>query len=325
MHRSKARISSIICLLLSLIFLDPLLGSGSGQPILGASAAGPAFPAGFLRLTASLPLPSGYGLAGSAQTPPPENKPDAATSDYLADPLRLLFPSAPASLDLSNTDQAIFANGTPGFDLFALGVLSSAESTTTTALTKTLTLELGGGFRGRVFASPAWLDPLPDRFINPQGQGKLQIEVKVRQDAGQGAGLLPGQTNWGRLLLSLNGTLFDYAVPLLVPAPNGVGRAEGEGVFTLYRHLTARLDAQGDLDALIGSPAFPNGGQFALGLIVDYLGEKEYNGRLPQLQFLDRVAETLAAKDYNADGWIGFKPEDVVIGAPGWALGKKTK
>jgi hypothetical protein len=32
----------------------------------------------------------------------------------------------------------------------------------------------------------------------------------------------------------------------------------------------------------------------------------------------------LAQKDYNRDGWVGFRPEDILLGAPGWALGYQT-
>ena len=249
------------------------------------------------------------------------------TSDYLSEPLRLLYPSAPASLELKDVETPIFSSDTPGFDFMSLGTLTdpAALVTATPTLTKTLTLELGGGFRGRVFASPPWLDPLPDRFINPNSPGKLQIAVTVREDAGQGAGLLPGQTNWGHLLLSLNGALFDYSVPLIVGSPARVTRNSGDQVFGLYRQIVGQLDRQSDLDALIGTPTGPNGGQLALGLTVDYLGENEYNQRLDETGFVNRVSETLAQKDYNGDGWVGFKPEDIVKGAPGWALGHPVK
>ena len=58
---------------------------------------------------------------------------------------------------------------------------------------------------------------------------------------------------------------------------------------------------------------------------MDYLGEKNYSGRLSEADFAGRVAETLAEKDYNGDNWIGFRQEDILIGAPGWALGRKVK
>jgi hypothetical protein len=273
--------------------------------------------------SAQTPTPTPTSTPGAQA---PSSKADGTTSDYLPDALRLLFPAAPASLELDDTEAPIFPSDQPGFDLLALGVLSDPTATdpASTPLTKTISLELGGGIRGRVFADPAWLYPLPDRFINPKNQGKLQIQVTVRQDPGQGAGLLPGQTNWGHLRLSLNGALFDYAVPLIVGEPR-VGRNDGERVFALYRQGATRLDGQGDLDAFIGSAAFPNASQVALGLAVDYLAENQYNQKLAQADFVSRVAETLAQKDYNKDGWIGFKPEDVVIGAPGWALGKKVQ
>ncbi len=258
------------------------------------------------------------------QPPTPSAPPaDGSTSDYLSDSLRLLFPAVPASLELGDTEQPIFPSDAPGSDLLALGVLPDLAANST-SITRTITLDLGGGIRGRVFADPAWLYPIPSRFINPKDRGKLQIVVTVRQDAGQGAGLLPAQTNWGRLRLSLNGALFDYAAPLVVGSPK-VGRNEGDRVFDLHRQVATRLDAQGDLDSFIGTPTYPNASQLALGLAVDYLGENQYNQRLNEADFVGRVAETLSQKDYNNDGWVGFKPEDILLGAPGWALGKKVK
>jgi hypothetical protein len=292
-------------------------------------------PARVRRLTrAGLLLGLVFGLAAvlyiarpaAAQTAPPTNAPtsqttqpaaDGTTSDYLGESLRLLFPSAPASLEWANLEAPIFPSNTPTFDLVSLGILKSGSP-----LTKTLTLELGGGLRGRLFAQPPWLNPVPDRFINGSGSGRLEVKLNVRQDAGQGAGLLPAQTNWGHLLLSLNGTLFDYAVPLIVEAPEAIKREDGEKVFGLQREIADRLDSQGDLDAFIGSPTYPNASQLALGLAVDYLGENEYNQRLGRADFINRVAELLGQKDYNGDGWMGFRTEDVLLGAPGWALGR---
>ena len=276
-------------------------------------------------LLLSLPL-TGAVQAASEEVPgPAQTSSDASTSDYLSTSMRLLFPSAPASLDLGDVQAPFFNGDTPGYDLLSLGVLPDPEALTSSVLTKTISLQLGGGFRGRVFAAPPWLSPLPDRFINPNQAGQLQIAITARQDAGQGAGLLPAQTNWGHLLLSLNGVLFDYAVPLIVGNPASVGRDKGDTVFGLYGQVKAQLDRESDLDAFIGTPTYPNSGQLALGLIVDYLGVDEYNHRLSEADFINRVAETLAQKDYNADGWIGFKPEDIVLGAPGWALGQQVK
>lgn len=262
--------------------------------------------------------------ATSGPTTEPATQPgqsNGATSDYLSESLRLLFPSAPASLDWNNLEAPIFSSDTPTFDLVSLGILKSSSAT---PLSKSFTLDLGGGVRGRIFAQPPWLQPVPDRFINGSGNGRLEIKLNLRQDPGQGAGLLPAQTNWGHLLLSLNGTLFDYAVPLIAEAPAAIKREDGDKVFALQKEIADRLDGLGDLDAFIGSPAYPNASQTALGLAVDYLGESEYNQRLARADFTDRVAEMLGQKDYNGDGWIGFKPEDILLGAPGWALGHQA-
>ncbi len=253
--------------------------------------------------------------------PTPAPQPDGSTSDYLPEALRLIFPSVPASLDLTDTESPIFPADLPGFDLLNLGIIP--DLTTSNPLTKTITLELGGGIRGRIFADPAWLYPLPSRFLNPQDRGKIQVQVSVRQDAGQGAGLLPAQTNWGQMRLSLNGALFDYAAPIIVGSAK-IERKDSDRVFALHRQIASRLDSQGDLEAFIGSLAYPNASQLALGLVVDYLGENQYNQRLSETDFAGRVAETLAQKDYNGDGWLGFKPEDIVLGAPGWILGRKA-
>jgi hypothetical protein len=275
---------------------------------------------GFLLLLIVL-SPTATAQTTPAPTTPPVTLQDGSTSDYLPDALRLLFPAAPASLTITDVQSPLFPSDAPGFDIVPMGVLTDVNQT----LTRTLSLELAGGIRGRIFARPAWLAPVPNRFINPAGVGKLDVTVRVRQDAGQGAGILPGQTNWGRLLLSLNGVLFDYGVPVIVPPPARIGRDDAERVFGLHREIATQLDAQGDLEAFIGSPDFPNGGQFALGLVVDYLGENEYNGRLSRADFVNRVTETLSRKDYNGDGWLGFKTEDIVLGAPGWLLGKAAR
>lgn len=244
---------------------------------------------------------------------------DGATGDYLSESLRLLFPAAPASLDWNGLAAPIFTSDTPAFDFVSLGLLKFGDSA---PLSKTFTLNLGGGVRGRLFANPPWLNPVPDRFVNGGGNGQLTVNLNLRQDPGQGAGLLPAQTNWGHLLLSLNGTMFDYAVPLVAEGPPAVKSEDGEQVFTLQKEIADRLDGQGDLDAFIGSPRYPNAGQIALGLAVDYLAEPAYNTRLARSDFVDRVAEMLGQKDYNNDGWIGFRPEDILLGAPGWALGQ---
>ena len=262
----------------------------------------------------------------SAQTPPPEPDAPGSTADYLSEPLRLLFPSAAAPLELADVQPPLFPSATSGFDLVALGTLSDTRSLEPALqpLTKTLTLELKGGMRGRIFASPPWLQPLPDRFINPKDSGELKVTIGVRQDASQGAGLLPAQTNWGLLRLSLNGVIFDYATPLIVGPPPTVGTGQADKVFGLYRQVVARLQTQNDIEVAIGTPERPNAAQFILGLAVDYLGENGYNNRLSETDFAGRVAETLAGKDYDKDGWQGFRQEDILLGAPGWVLGRKV-
>jgi hypothetical protein len=266
--------------------------------------------------------------SASAQTPAPPATPgpSATTSDYLPEAMRLLFPSAAAPLDLNNVQPPAFPGVTSALDLVSLGTLSDLrnQSGPLQPISKTLTLRLQGGIRGRIFASPPWLQPVPDRFINPKDNGELKVAIQVRQDAAQGAGLLPAQTNWGFLRVSLNGALFDYATPLLVGPPPGVKTGDTERIFGLYRQVVTTLDRQGDLGAAIGTPEHPNAGQFILGLVVDYLGESEYNTRLGEADFANRVAETLAGKDYNGDNWIGFRQEDILLGAPGWLLGRKA-
>jgi hypothetical protein len=269
----------------------------------------------------------GFGMA-QAQTPEPPapTRSDPNTLDYLAPPMRLLFPSLPANVDISDVQKPIFSSTVIGFDVVALGSLPNPEGTEILQpVTKTLTLKLRGGIRGRIFAEPAWLAPQPDRFLNPQESGELKINLNIRRDASRGAGLLPAQTNWGKLRLVLNGTVFDYAVPLVVGTPPKLPPGSSERVFILHRRIVTLLDGKGDLGASISTPTYPNASGFALGLIVDYLGEESYNKRLPENDFINRVAETLAEKDYNNDGWIGFKSEDILLGAPGWILGKKIK
>jgi hypothetical protein len=260
-----------------------------------------------------------------AQEPTPPRS-DPYTADYLPQAMRLLFPSLPASLDLSDTTPLQLSSSAIGFDVVALGSLINPESSEIVQpVTKTVMLKLRGGIRGRVFAEPAWLAPQPDRFINPQETGELNIKLDIRRDASRGAGLLPAQINWGKLRVVLNGAVFDYATPLMVGTPLKLPDGSSDRIFSLHRRIIALLDAKGDLGASISTPAFPNAGGFALGLIVDYLGEESYNKRLPEEDFSGRVAETLAEKDYNNDGWIGFKQADILLGAPGWVLGRKIR
>ncbi|MEI7554434.1 hypothetical protein [Candidatus Chlorohelix sp.] len=254
-----------------------------------------------------------------------ETQTDPATSDYLPQPLQLLFPSLPASFSTEEVLPPNFDRNSPSFDLISMGTIPSPDAATGTPLTKTLTLQLNGGIKGRIFSSPLWLSPIPDRFVNLSGNGELKVAISVKRDAAQGAGILPGQTNWGRMRLVLNGAIFDYSVQLLVGTPNKVVSSSSDRIFGLYRQIVAKLDAQGNMAAIIATPTFPNAGQTALGLIVDYLGENGYNQRMSEADFSGRIAETLSEKDYNGDGWVGFKPEDIVIGAPGWALGRKLK
>ncbi|NWJ45376.1 MAG: hypothetical protein HXX08_05800 [Chloroflexi bacterium] len=254
-----------------------------------------------------------------------ETQTDPATSDYLPQPLQLLFPSLPASFSTEEVLPPNFDGSAPAFDLISMGTIPSPDAATGTPLTKTLTLQLNGGIKGRIFSNPPWLSPIPDRFVNLSGNGELKVAISVKRDAAQGAGILPGQTNWGRMRLVLNGAIFDYSVQLLVGTPAPVVSSSSERIFGLYRQIVAKLDAQGDMAAIVATPTFPNAGQTALGLIVDYLGENGYNRRMIEADFIGRVAETLSEKDYNGDGWVGFKPEDIVIGAPGWVLGRKLK
>jgi hypothetical protein len=258
-----------------------------------------------------------------AQTAPDPS--DPTTSDYLPAPVQLLFPSLPATYPVEEVLPPLFGSGATGFDIISLGAIPGPEGATGTPVTKTLNLKLTGGVKGRIFSSPSWLKPDPDRFVNIKGEGELKVNITVRRDAGQGAGILPGQTNWGHMRVVLNGAVFDYSAQLVVGTPAAVNKDSGDKVFNLYRQVLARLDKQGDVGAIIGTPLYPNAGQTALGLAVDYLGEKGYNGKMTEEDFALRVAEMLAEKDYNTDGWSGFKPEDILIGAPGWALGKKVK
>jgi|GEM_PF-2055051 len=259
----------------------------------------------------------------SAQTPPVPAT-DPTTADYLPQSLQLLFPSLPASYAPVGLAPS-FDSAANGFDMISLGTLPNPESAATTPLTKTLTLKLTGGIEGRIFSRPAWLFPEPDRFVNIKKAGELKVAITLRRDAGQGAGILPGQTNWGRMRVVLNGAIFDYSAQVVVGAPAAVDRNSGDKVFALYRQVVAKLDKQGDIAAAISTPDYPNAGQFVLGLVLDYLGENGYNHKMSEADFVGRVAETLAEKDYNNDGWLGFKSEDILIGAPGWTLGKKTR
>lgn len=239
--------------------------------------------------------------------------------------MRLLFPSLPASLELGDVTEPYFP-GALSADYLSLGTLSDPDSFSSGVqpVTKTVSFNFSGGVRGRVFSNPAWLEVTPSYFANRSGRGQLTSVVNVKQDAAEGAGLLPAQRNWGRMQIALNGYVFDYAATVLVGAPKNVTSSDGPKVFQLYQQIVSDLDKHGDLSAAIGTVAHANGSQFALGLVVDYLGQNEYDHRMSETDFADRVAETLAEKDYDKNGWVGFSSQDILQGAPGWVLGKAT-
>jgi hypothetical protein len=244
------------------------------------------------------------------------------TSDYLSLPFRLLFPSLPANIELLDVTDPAFPNVFQGSDYLSLGTLSDPDTNNgIQPITKTISFNFKGGVRGRVFSSPAWLSVVPNYFANRNGKGTLDSVVSVREDAAKGAGLLPAQRNWGEMQVELNGFVFDYASSVLVGSPKNFKASQNDKVFELYHQVVNLLDRQGALVAAVGTVDYPNGSQFALGLIVDYLGEGEYSRRLAESDFTLRVAETLAGKDYNNDGWIGFTQADLLLGAPGWVLG----
>ncbi len=274
-----------------------------------------------LSLAMLLLVASSNASAAPLSTPPAQTSPE--TADYMSLSLRLLFPSLPANLELSDITDPAFTNFTSGTDYLPLGTLSNPDTTQdgVQPITKTLSFNFKGGVRGRVFSSPAWLSVIPNYFANRNGKGQLDSIVSVRQDAAKGAGLLPAQRNWGQLRIVLNGFVLDYATTVLVGPPKNFVGDKGAKVFALYHQILGQLDQRGDLGAAIGTLAHPNGSQFALGLVTDYLGENEYNQRLSEADFANRVAEVLSDKDYGGDGWVGFTKDDVLIGAPGWALG----
>lgn len=267
-------------------------------------------------------------LTSSGAAPPlaPISQAAPETADYLGSSLRLLFPSLPANIELQDVTEPDFPSNTLSTDYFPLGVLSNLYSAAdgVQPITKTLQFNFKGGVRGRIFSYPAWLAATPNYFANRNGQGQLDSVVGVRQDAATGAGLLPAQQNWGQMQIELNGFVFDYSATVLVGSPKNVTKDSGDNVFKLYNQILGLLDQHGDISSAIGTVAHPNGSQFALGLVVDYLGESEYDHRMSEADFESRVAETLAEKDYNNDAWIGFTKQDILVGAPGWVLGRAT-
>jgi len=274
-----------------------------------------------LSLGLLLSVASSIATAAPVPAPPAQTSPE--TADYMSLSLRLLFPSLPANLELSDITDPAFTNFTSGTDYLPLGTLSDPDTMlgSVQPITKTLSFNFKGGVRGRVFSNPAWLSVIPNYFANRNGKGQLDSIVSVRQDAAKGAGLLPAQRNWGQLRIVLNGFVLDYATTVLVGPPKNFMVDKGAKVFDLYHQILSQLDQRGDLGAAIGTQSHSNGSQFALGLVTDYLGENEYSQRMSEADFANRVAEVLSDKDYGGDGWVGFTKADVLIGAPGWVLG----
>jgi len=85
-------------------------------------------------------------------------------------------------------------------------------------------------------------------------------------------------------------------------------------VWTLYEELLAHLTDRNQRPAMVYSARYPNGADFALGLITEYVLENGYNGRLPRQDFVVKTSELLANADENGDGVVGFTDIDRGLG-----------
>lgn len=169
-------------------------------------------------------------------------------------------------------------------------------------------LPLQPPYRGMAASNRDWLvlDPTIFERLTGDTVGIVQ-RISVRNTS-----LLPrAHTSWGVATLVVNGQPVEISVAVTVRGP---ARDLSTDVWALYHQLCTTMDDQGERNALVWSPRYPNGIDFALGLITEYVIEGGYGGQIGQRDFVTRVAELLAGRDMNGDKVIGFTDQDRSLG-----------
>jgi len=163
-------------------------------------------------------------------------------------------------------------------------------------------------FRGMAAGNRDWLVLDPATYERITGTAVVLIErISVRNTS-----LLPrAHTSWGMATLIINGRLVEMPVAVTVRGP---ARDISADVWAIFHELDTYMLDQGERSALVWSPRYPNGADFALGLITEYVIENGYGGQIPRRDFVIKTAEMLTDRDQNGDGVIGFTDADRSLG-----------
>lgn len=163
-------------------------------------------------------------------------------------------------------------------------------------------------FRGMAAGNRDWLVLDPTEYERITGTTVVLVErISVRNTS-----LLPrAHTSWGLATLVVNGLLVEMPVAVTVRGPARDISAE---VWAIFHELDTYLLDQGERSALVWSPHYPNGADFALGLITEYVIENGYGGKISQRDFVIKIAELLMDRDQNGDQVVGFTDADRNLG-----------
>lgn len=147
-------------------------------------------------------------------------------------------------------------------------------------------------------------------IVDPTDYEELDTPVVMTERFSvRNTSLLPrAHTSWAVVNLVVNGRLVEIPVAVTARAPQ---QDISEPVWELFGELRLYLGEQGRLNALVYSPRYTNGADYALGLITEYIIEDGYDGAIPREEFVVKVAELLMGEDANEDGVIGFTDQDV--------------
>ncbi len=170
------------------------------------------------------------------------------------------------------------------------------------------TFEVTPPINGVAVSNRDWLTPDPTDFEYITGTPVLMTErISLRNTS-----LLPrAHTSWGAVILAVNGRIAEIPVAATVRGPE---KDISGDVWTLFGELRSYLEGKGQLNALVYTLKYPDGADFSLGLITEYVIEEGYGGQMPRDGFVVKVAELLMDRDENGDGVVGFTDQDRGLG-----------
>jgi PKD repeat protein len=178
--------------------------------------------------------------------------------------------------------------------------------TTNRLLYQEYNLPLQPPFRGIATSNQSWLELKPTEFERITGTAVvLPIGISVPN-----TNLLPrAHTSWAMATIVVNGRIVEMPVAVTV---RGRGEDISADVWALYREILTYLTEKDQRGAMVYSPRYPNGADFVLGLITEYIYTLKdgYQGPLTRQDFVTKAAELLMDQDLNGDGVIGFTAQD---------------